>query len=68
MNLICKNDKYGEKNKEYQVLVGDNDIVVYDDKGLVFTYNFPTRELTIGLKTKTRYELSWKKKETEEKK
>lgn len=47
MNLICKNDKYGEKNKEYQVFIGDNDIYVSDDEGVIVMYNFPRREIAI---------------------
>jgi hypothetical protein len=47
MNLICKNDKYGEMNKDYQVLVGDADIVLSDSKGVVFDWNFAEKRLYI---------------------
>ncbi len=51
MNVIDKTDKYGVENKEYQVAIGDHDLVVsVHNKGkneVLFAYSFPTKELSV---------------------
>jgi len=52
MNIINKADKYGEENEDYQLMIGDNDIILSrKGQGQVFHFNFASGTLVFREET-----------------